>query len=182
MAATNFAAMEGLTGSRYAALAVRAGIWQLRCVRGGGAGWHGGGRARYQGHARHLQFHPALACRRAGASVTDALTPPWLVAIAAFAGTTSCAPKPPVLPYLTVWSYPDCCGYDWERGAAFLSDVPKLAARRDEPREALIVFLIEPVLEKCSRPAREMAKKLGFRKTYFVFTARPALNDGAMLP
>lgn len=105
-----------------------------------------------------------------------------LATVAVLAVAMACAPKPPVLPYLTIWSYPDRCGYDWGPAAANLSDVPKRTAKWDGPRDALIVFLIEPVLEKCSRPARDLVKNLVFRKTYFVSTPRPALNDEPMLP
>ena len=94
----------------------------------------------------------------------------------------ACAPKPPVLPYLTIGEYSWGCGYDWNGAGVELSSVPELSRRWEGPRDVLIVFHFDPVPTTCVEQAGKLIPTLGFSRVYEVSVRKPRPGDPPLIP
>jgi len=94
----------------------------------------------------------------------------------------ACAPKPPVIAYMTVGTYDGRCGYDWNGAAVDVERVPELAKAYDGPREAAILFRYDPVDERCFRAAYAALRKAGFWQVHVVRGPQPPPNSPRPIP
>lgn len=96
--------------------------------------------------------------------------------------TVSCRPQPPVVPYLSVSTSGNGCGFDWNGAGILLERAPTLLQEWAGSKEMVLVFRLPPVPDRCVAQAHKVLQRAHFERIYEITTTQPGVPGRPLVP